>query len=140
MPGLTEPLAADLAASLRRLVLAFKATERRRVFAPVLWLGSPDGPSTTYGIRADEDLDAALRTEVVAAALLRSRGDVDAPLVWLTRPGQLTWHDVDAAWLMAAGTAYAEAGIPLTMIVVTRLGWYDPRSGVRRQWRRLRQR
>ena len=63
-----------------------------------------------------------------------------APLVWLTRPGELDLQDVDAAWLAAARTAYAEAAAPLTMVVVTRRGWRDPRSGVRREWKRLRQR
>jgi len=142
MPGLTEPLGADRAKALRRLVLAFKAAEHRRVFEPVLHLASPGGLRASYDIGRDEVMDPTLRTDVVAALLLRARTDTDTdpPLVWMTRRGELAWHDVDASWLTAADAAYSEAGLPLTMVVVTRLGWYDPRSGVRRQWRRLRER
>jgi hypothetical protein len=61
-------------------------------------------------------------------------------MVWLTRAGPLDLQDVDAAWLAAARIATAEAGVSLTMVVVTRHGWLDPRSGVRREWKRLRQR
>ena len=61
-----------------------------------------------------------------------------APWVWLTRSGELALHDLDVAWLAAAATAYAEAGADLTMVVVTRRGWRDPRSGVGRTWVRLR--
>ena len=140
MPGLTEPLPAAQAAVLRRLVLAFKAAERRRVFAPVLHVGDPVGAHVAHGVRGTETLDADLRVEVVGALLCRARADAPAPWVWLTRPGELTWHDVDVEWLAAARTAYAEAAVPLTLVVVTRRGWYDPRSGLRREWRRLRQR
>ena len=67
-------------------------------------------------------------------------GTTGQPLVWLTRPGELALHDVDAAWTTACAAAYAEAGTPFTMVVVTRQGWWDPRSDVRRVWRRLRER
>ena len=140
MPALTEPVAADQASSLRRAVLSFKAGERRRTFAPVLHVGDPAGEYISYPVRADEALDHAARIDVVAALLLRARALAVEPLVWLTRPGQLAWHDLDAVWLAAAEAAYAEAGLPLTLVVVTRAGWYDPRSGVTRRWRRLRQR
>ncbi len=140
MPALTEPVAADQASALRGVVLSFKSGERRRVFAPVLHVGDPAGPHVSYDIRAADDLDHALRAEVVAALLLRSRSSTADPVVWLTRPGELTWHDLDAAWLAAAEAAYAEAGVPLTLVVVTRSGWYDPRSGVTRRWQRLRRR
>jgi len=140
VPVLTEPLPEEQAATLRRLVLAFKADERRRLFAPVLYVGDPAGQRQSYAVRADEVLDAALRTEVVAALLLRVRERVPAPLVWLTRSGELDAQDVDADWLAAALAATDEAGLPLTMVVVTRRGWWDPRSDVRREWRRLRQR
>ena len=140
MPVLTEPLPGEQAATLRRLVLAFKAGEARRLFAPVLHVGDPAGHRQSYAVRVQERLDAALRTEVVAALLLRVRARVPAPLVWLTRSGELTAQDVDADWLAAALAATREAGMPLTMVVVTRRGWWDPRSDVRREWRRLRQR
>ncbi|MGI8645139.1 MAG: hypothetical protein ACR2JD_02295 [Nocardioides sp.] len=141
MPVLTEPLPREQAATLRRLVLAVTADEqRRRLFSPVLHVGDPGGHRQSYAVRADEALDAALRTEVVAALLLRVRERVPAPLVWLTRSGELTVQDVDADWLAAALAATGEAGMPLTMVVATRQGWWDPRSDVRREWRRLRQR
>jgi hypothetical protein len=140
MPGLTEPLPVAQTAVLRRLVLAFKAAERRRVFAPVLHVGDPAGAHVAHGVRGTETLDVDLRAEVVGALLCRARDDAATPWMWLTRPGELTWHDVDVEWLAAARTAYAEAGVPLTLVVVTRRGWFDPRSGVRREWRRLRQR
>lgn len=140
MPALTEPLAAQSGRALRAAVLAFKAGEPRRVFAPVLRVGEPAGRAVSHEVRSHEALDHALRTEVVAALLLRARPLAGAPVVWLTRPGEPAWHDVDAAWLPAAETAYAEAGVPLTFVVVTRQGWYDPRSGLTRRWRRLRDR
>jgi hypothetical protein len=63
-----------------------------------------------------------------------------APLVWLTRRGDpVVLQDVDARWLAAARAAYAEAGVPLTFVVVGRRGWHDPRSGTGRTWVRLRQ-
>ena len=49
-------------------------------------------------------------------------------------------HDVDAAWLAAAGQAFGESGRHLTLVVVTRQGWWDPRSGTSRVWKRLRAR
>jgi hypothetical protein len=52
----------------------------------------------------------------------------------------LELQDVDAAWLSSARTAAAEAGVRLTMVVVTRRGWFDPRSGVTRVWKRVRDR
>jgi hypothetical protein len=58
--------------------------------------------------------------------------------VWLTRPGELALHDLDVAWLSAAASAYAEAGADLTMVVVNRRGWRDPRSGAGQTWVRLR--
>ena len=58
--------------------------------------------------------------------------------MWLTRPGELHTHDVDVAWLSAASAAWAEAGRDLWWVVVTRHGWWDPRSDLRRQWQRIR--
>ena len=48
--------------------------------------------------------------------------------------------DLDLAWVQAVRAAGAEAGVELTLVVVTRKGWFDPRSGVRREWKRLRTR
>lgn len=139
MPGLGEPLPPAVEALLRRAVLDLKATQRRKVFGPVVHVGEPGVLDVSFGVRAEEPMDHALRADVVTA-LLRRTARHEPALVWLTRPGELSFHDVDADWLAAARTAYAEAGRPLTMVVVTRRGWRDPRSGVRREWRRLRER
>jgi hypothetical protein len=135
VPLLTDPLPRPMALLLREAVRRHAIAERRRRFAPVVHLGRPGGrewcaPATTG------DTDHALRSDVMAALLARTG---PAPhLVWLTRPGELVPHDVDVAWLSAAATAYAEAGCDLWWVVVTRHGWWDPRSGLRQQWRRLR--
>lgn len=140
MPVLVDPVPDRLAAVLRRAVLSLRTDERRRVFAPVVHLGGPGGPEVAHGVRSGELLDHALRADIVAALLRRADHGAGPPLLWLTRTGELALHDVDAAWLAAGRAAYAEAGVPLTMVVVTRQGWWDPRSGTRRVWKRLRER
>jgi hypothetical protein len=47
-------------------------------------------------------------------------------------------QDVDAAWLGPSLGAAAERGLDPSYVVVTRHGWLDPRSGLRRTWRRIR--
>lgn len=143
MEGIGEPVGPHLHATLRRAVLEHVSTERRRAFPPLLHVGTPGGPQVLFANDPLDPvdhapLDQALRTDVVAAMLARQRTSSVAPLVWLTRPGDLCLQDVDAAWLAAARGAAAEAGLPLTMVVVTRRGWWDPRSGATRTWRRLR--
>ena len=140
MPVLREPLTGTAAESLRRAVLQLRVTERRRTFAPVLHVGVPGGHAASYDVPAREAFDQSLRADVVAALLRRVRAEHADPLVWLTRPGELVLHDVDADWLAAAGQSCSETGLPLTFVVVTRQGWWDPRSGVRRVWKRLRTR
>ena len=146
MEGIAEPVAAPLARQLRRAVLQLVEVERRRRFAPVLHVGVPAGRQARFAADpTDEDLmDHALRADVVAALVRRAGGPGDprtTPLVWLARGGDLDDPaDADADWLAAALTAYAEAGLALTMVVVTRQGWRDPRSGTTRRWRRLRDR
>jgi hypothetical protein len=136
--GLQEPVPRDLRALLRRAVLDHAVSERRRHYFPLLRVGRPGGASSVFAVRPDETADHALRADVVAAMLRRTRAPEGTPLVWLTRAGDLDLQDVDAAWLAAARTAYAEAGAPLTMVVVNRRGWRDPRSGVGHVWSRLR--
>jgi hypothetical protein len=139
VPPLDAPLAPATAARLRRAVLSLRAVERRRVFGPVLHVGEPGGCEVPFAVRPAQPMEHALRADVVAALLPRLAASPERPpLVWLTRPGELCLQDVDAAWLAAARTAFAEAGLPLTMVVVTRQGWWDPRSGLRREWKRLR--
>lgn len=133
MPGLEDPLPRATALLLREAVRRHVVSERRRRFAPVVHVGRPGvrewcAPATVSGT------DHALRTDVMAALL----GRAGPELVWLTRPGVLEPHDVDAAWLGPAATAWAEAGQELAWVVVTRRGWWDPRTGLRREWRRFR--
>ncbi len=103
-------------------------------------VGVPGGAEEVFAVVPDEPLDHGLRTDVVAALLQRSRRGSVVPMVWLTRPGPLELQDVDAQWLSAARSAAAEAGVALTLVVVTRRGWVDPRSGARRVWKRPRER
>ncbi|CAI9412954.1 hypothetical protein [Nocardioides sp. T2.26MG-1] len=144
MEGIHEPVDRAAALVLRRAVLDHVRVERRRWFPARLHVGAPGGAEEVFATDPDdpdEDLDHALRADVVAALIQRARQRGGAvPMLWLTRPGPLELQDVDAAWLSAARTAAAEAGIGLTLVVVTRRGWVDPRSGVRREWKRLRQR
>lgn len=145
--GIQEPVDRRLQAVLRRAVLDHVASERRRSFTPLLHVGCPGGPQTVFA-PADEPADQGLRTDVVAALLRRTArtgpaavpGPLAAPLVWLTRPGDLVLQDLDVAWLAACRAAGAEAGRSLALVVVTRRGWRDPRSGVGRTWQRLRPR
>lgn len=141
MEGICEPVPRATAVTLRRAALDHVRTERRRAFAPLLHVGTPGGAEEVFAVAPGETLDHALRADVVAAMLQRcARSAASAPVVWLTRPGPLDLQDVDAAWLAAARTAAAEAGTALVLVVVTRQGWRDPRSGVTHTWKRLRQR
>jgi hypothetical protein len=139
--GIREPVPRPLAVVLRRAALAHARAEHRRGYPPLLHVGVPGGAEEVFTLAPGDPTDHAIRADVVAAMLQRVRRVSGAvPLVWLTRAGPLDLQDVDAAWLAAARTATAEAGVVLTMVVVTRHGWADPRTGVRRQWKRLRER
>jgi hypothetical protein len=56
------------------------------------------------------------------------------------RPGELAAHDLDPPWSTAARAACEEAGLPFRFVVVTRSGWWEPATGRRRHWQRLRDR
>jgi len=137
-----EPLARSLEIVLRRVVVEHASTERRRVYPPLLHVGWPGARAEIFAAEAEDRFDPALRCDVVAALLRRARqrgptpGAV--PMLWLTRSGPLEVGDLDVAWLTAAVRASAEAELGLTFVVVTRRGWFDPRSGSRRAWRRIR--
>ena len=118
----------------RAAVRAHAATERRRRYPPLVHVGLPGVRELTVAAHPAAT-DHALRCDVLAAMLAATAGP---HLVWLTRPGELSLHDVDAAWLAAARAAYDEAGHDLTWVTVTRRGWWDPRSDVRRTWQRVR--
>jgi hypothetical protein len=140
VPPLADPVPADTARALRRAVLELRQ-DRRRLFAPVLHVGGPGAHAVAFGIRSDEPTDLALRADVIAALVRRvGAGAAQPPLVWLTRPGGHTLQDVDADWLAAAAAAHAEVGLPMTLVVVTRQGWWDPLTGHSRVWKRLRER
>lgn len=136
--GLHQPVSAPAHRALRRAVLDHASHEHRRIFEPLLHVGVPGGEVAVLGLRRGEHTDHGLRCDLVAALVRRALRPGPPPLVWLTRSGDLEPEDVDLAWLAAARAAYAEAGLALTMVVVTRQGWRDPRSGATHRWQRLR--
>jgi hypothetical protein len=143
-PGIHEPVAQALSTVLRRAVLEHVLRERRRVHPPSLHVGWPGGPEEVFTPQPDDALDHTLRSDIIATMLRTVRRQAPAaravPMLWLIRPGPLAVTDVDQAWLAAAISATGEAGVGLTMVSVNRHGWLDPRTGVRREWRRLRNR
>ncbi|MDF1603163.1 hypothetical protein [Nocardioides sp. YIM 152315] len=142
--GIREPVGPPLTTVLRRAVLDHAQREKRRVHPPLLHVGWPGAREEVFAVEAGDVLDHTLRCDVVAAMLRTARRHAPVtgavPMLWLTRPGPLEVEDVDLAWLAAARAATGEAGVDLTLVVVNRHGWLDPRSGVRREWKRLRQR
>jgi hypothetical protein len=135
VPVLHAPLSPGDDRVLRRAVLDLARRDRRRHVPAVLHVGVPGG--VTRSIAHDPAWDQGLRTEMVGA-VLRAAGD--PPWVWVTRSGPLSLQDVDAAWLSATLAAAAERAVEVAYVVVTRHAWTDPRSGLRREWRRIRQR
>jgi hypothetical protein len=136
VPVLDEPLPRRTARLLRRAVLDLAVSEHRTHFPPALHAGLPGGP--VISVTDDRAWDHGLRTDIVAAVL--TAVTEPAPLTWLTRGGTGSLHDVDAAWLGPVLAAHAEHGRDATFVVVTRHGWTDPRSGVGRRWKRIRER
>ena len=137
-PATPSP-ALDARVLLRREVGRFRARESRRVFDASVYVGVLDGPRDSFTVRAADlpVVDAALRTDVVAALLDDSPDDWRT--AWLVRPGVPEVHDLDLAWLGAAGTAFGMHGRPLeAFYTVTRTGWLDVLTGERRVWKRLR--
>lgn len=140
-PRAPEPWVARSAA-WREAVLDLRYGERRRVFPTVVHVGHPGEahPATAMPVHpgvGGGPWDHALRADLVGALLDRHRGPA-GPWCWLTRTGGVETHDEDLAWLAAARTAYAEAGVDLVLAVVTRAGWREPTTGGGRAWKRLR--
>jgi hypothetical protein len=133
---LREPLDPEHQLLLRRAVVQHVRSLTGRTFPAVVQVGIPDGVVRRFTVRRGDQTDHSLRSDIVAAML--GRRPAGCPWVWLTRPGELDLHDLDVQWLAAARTAYAEAGVDLTMVVVNRRGWRDPRSGAGRTWVRVR--
>ena len=138
VPRLEAPIDRRTHEVLRAATLALVEGERRRGFPPVLHAGVPgrcachvDDPRTA---------DAGLRADVVLALLRHAAALTEHPYLWLTRPGELSTHDDDLRWLAPAAWAGSALGTPTALVVVTRRGWFDPVSDVRREWRRLRRR
>ena len=139
--GIVEPVARGLYVRLRRAVLDHARTERRRVFPPVLHVGSPGHRVAAFAIEPDDPTDQALRTDIVSAMLRLAGQRGSTPLVWLSRPGAPSEvRDVDLEWLAATRAAGAELGRHLPFVVINRRAWRDPRTGVGRVWQRVRDR
>lgn len=124
--------------ALRAATLALVEGERGRTFPTTLHCGLPgrcahhvdDPPLADFASRAD-----------VLLALLRQGATVSPrPLLWLTRPGEPSVHDADLRWLGPTAWAARALAMDVGLVVVTRRGWFDPVSDVRREWRRLRPR
>ncbi len=134
-----EPIDPERRRLLRRAVVEHVAARPGRAVPCVVHVGTPGHGVRRFTVRDGEPTDHALRADIVAALVGRRRDTARSwPWLWLTRAGDLALHDLDADWLAAATTAYAEAGGDLTMVVVTRRGWRDPRSGAQQTWVRLR--
>lgn len=136
MEGLLEPVDPGTEQLLRRAVLEHARGEHRHRHPAALHVGTPGGPLARVVLDV-EPTDPGLRTDMVAALRVAS-GRPEPELVWLTRPPAPGWQEVDGRWLAAARSAYVEAQVPLVFVVVTRRGWWDPRSDVRRVWKRIR--
>ena len=138
LPALQAPVDRHTHAVLRAATLELVEGEARRRFPLVVHAGVPG-----RSVRHVEDPpvpDAGLRADVVLALLRASAALTPRPLLWLTRPGELSPHDDDLRWLGPAGWAACALGMPVGLVVVTRRGWFDPVSDVRREWHRLRPR
>ena len=122
---------------LRAAVLELRETEPRVRFPSRVHAGVP-GRSRVHALGAAGPDDAGHRSELALALLGRALRDVERPYVWLTRPGGSTVEDLDLAWGGAVRWAASALGCAVDLVVVTRSGWFDPVSGVRRDWRRLR--
>ena len=138
--AIVEPVPEPLQGVLRRAVLDHALSESRRLYSPVLHVGVPGGTTARLQVADDEPDDQAVRIDVVEAMVRRIGPLPRTPLVWLTRPGPLATQDLDLHWLAASAAAAGELRVGLRMVVVDRRSWRDPRSGVGREWQRLRKR
>lgn len=136
--SLSAPIDRETHVVLRAAVLLLVEAAPARDFAPELHCGlpgrcvrRPDLPRTA---------DAGLHADVAVALLRRGLALGPRPRLWLTRPGALSPHDDDLRWLGPTSWAASALGVHVGLVVVTRRGWFDPVSGVSREWRRLRRR
>jgi hypothetical protein len=136
--ALRAPIDRHTHVALRSAVLELVEGEHRRRFPAALHAGVP-GRSVVH-LEDPPLADAGARADLVLALVVRARAMVPRPVVWLTRSGELSTHDDDLRWLGPVAWACSSIGEPVGLVVVTRRGWFDPVSGVRREWRRLRPR
>jgi hypothetical protein len=136
--ALSAPIDRHTHTVLRAATLELVEGEPRRRFPTTLHAGVP-GRAARH-VEDPPVTDAGLRADVVLALLRRSASTSPRPCLWLTRPGELSPHDDDLRWLGPATWACTALGLPVGLVVVTRRGWFDPVTGVRREWRRLRRR
>ncbi|WP_185994857.1 hypothetical protein [Nocardioides campestrisoli] len=128
---------------LRRAVLALKQASPRGRLAPVVWAGLPgaEEPGAVCSFQPEEHrLDHDTRLEAAVALAHRVVPKVEAPMLWLTRSGDLEPTSSDLRWQAAAVAAWQEVGLAPSFAVLTRHGWRHHPSGAERRWRRLRQR
>lgn len=124
----------------RAAVIEFKESSPRGRTPVSLLVGAHGHDVARHVVAAEQILDQALRTDISAALLQRTAAAAGHRWAWLTRSGSLALHDADVAWSAAWQAACAESGVDVAFVVVTRTGWRDPRSGVVREWSRLRRR
>ncbi|PUA79695.1 hypothetical protein [Nocardioides currus] len=136
---LSAPITRTDHAVLRAAVIALKEETPRGRLPVVLHVGVPGRAHASHGVAPGQRLDQALRGDL-CAALLQRTATAGPRWAWLTRSGPLELHDADVAWSAAWYAACAEAQVDVPFVVVTRAGWRDPRSDVRREWSRLRRR
>jgi hypothetical protein len=148
---LEDPVPVAVHRALRGAVLDLKTRHRTLSFPPEIQVSRSQTPTgrwigvhevTGNGLSAHRSLAVAGLEVDVMRALVPQPSEVwphnQETWIWLARPGALAWHDLDAVWLAAATLAHEEAGLEFTMAVITKQGWYDPRSGCSRSWKRLR--
>lgn len=147
--GALDPRSTHL---LREAVLRHRESEQRRRHPARLHVGVPGGRERVLDVAGLDDRtglddrigldDQAARTDLVAALVegVRPRRDPSSPDVyaWLTRSGHLSLHDLDVAWSAPVHDACAQVGLRGLFAVVTREGWWDPRTGASARWVRLR--
>jgi hypothetical protein len=136
--GLQAPIDRDTHRVLRAATLQLIEAETRRHFPTALHAGEPG--RSAHHVEDPPLTDAGLRADVALALLRRAAALTPRPFLWLTRAGELTPHDDDLRWLGPTAWAGSCLGSPVRLVVVTRRGWFDPVTGVRREWRRLRRR
>ena len=122
---------------LRQATLLLKEAFPRGRVPITIHAGVPTRTTFSYCVAAGPRLDQAWRRDI-AGSLLQRTNQLRDRWAWLTRSGPLAMHDADAAWSAAWYAACGEAAVDVPFVVVTRHGWFDPRTGHVQEWTRLR--